>query len=48
MLKLVPNAFDKEQHVLHYEETYIKTHRLLEFNQSQLLKVYVDFNTTKE
>ena len=52
--KLVPNLFDKEEYVLHYEnlELYLrlelklkKVHRVLELNQSQLLKAYVEFHT---
>ena len=52
--KLLPNVFDKEKFVLHYEnlqlETRIKTkkiHHILEFNQSQWLKPFVEFNTHK-
>ena len=40
----------KEKYVLHYEETRIinkKIHRILEFNQSQLLEPYTEFNTQK-
>ena len=53
--KLVPTVFDKE-YVIHYENLKLylrlglkpkKTHRILEFNQSQWLKQYVDFNTKK-
>ena len=52
--KLVPNFFDKEKYVIHYENLKLylrlglklkKLHRVLEFNQSQWLKHYVDFNT---
>ena len=55
--KLVPNFFDKEKYVLHYEnfQLYLrlglhlkKIHRVLEFNQSQWLKPYIEFNTQKE
>ena len=54
--KLVPNFSDKENYVLHYKnlqlilETRIRTkkiHRVLEFNQSQWLKPYIEFNTPK-
>ena len=53
---MVPNLFDKEKYVLHYEnlELYLKLglelkiHRALEFNQSQWLKLYVKFNTQKK
>ena len=50
--KLVPNFFDKEKHVLHYEnlQLYLKLktiHRVLEFNQSQWLKSYIEFKTQK-
>ena len=54
--KLVPNFFDKEKCVIHYENLKLylrlglklkKIHRILKFNQSQWLKQYVDFNTQK-
>ena len=54
--KLVPNLFDKEKYVLHYEnlQRYLrlelklkKTHRVLEISQSQWIKQYVEFNTQK-
>ena len=50
--KLVPNFFYKEKHVLHYEnlQLYLKLktiHRVLEFNQSQWLKSYIEFKTQK-
>ena len=50
------NFFDKEKYVLHYENLQLylrlvlklkKIHRLLEFNQSQLLKLYVQFSPQK-
>ena len=52
--KLVPNLFDKEKCMIHYEnlrlylrlELKLKNH-VLEFNLSQWLKRYVDFNTQK-
>ena len=53
---LVPNVFDKEKYVTHYEnlETLLKIrteakkiHHVLEFNQSQWLKQNVEFNTKK-
>ena len=52
--KLVPNFFDKEKYVIHYEnlKLYLKLglklkniHRVLNFNQSQWVKQYVEFNT---
>ena len=55
--KLAANIFDKEKHVIHYEnfKLYLrlglklkKMHRVLAFNQSQYLKQYIDFNTQKE
>ena len=54
--KLVPNFFDQEKYVIHYEnlQRYLrlrlklkKIHRVFEFNQSQWLKQYVEFNTQK-
>ena len=46
--------FDKEKYLLHYEKLQLylrlglkKIHRVLEFNQSQWLKQYVEFNTQK-
>ena len=54
--KLAANIFDKEKHVIHYEnfKLYLrlglklkKMHRVLAFNQSQYLKQYIDFNTQK-
>ena len=54
--KLVPDFFDKEKYVLHYEnfQLYLrlglklkKIHRVLEFIQSQWLKPYIEFNTQK-
>ena len=55
--KLVLNFFDKEKHVIHYEKLQIylrvgmklkKIYPVLEFNQSEWLKQYVEFNTQKE
>ena len=55
--KLVPNFFDKENYVLHYENVQLylrsglklkKIYRVLEFNQSQWLKPYAEFNTKQE
>ena len=55
--KLVPNISDKEKYVLRYEnlELYLrlgfklkKMHCALEFNQSQWLKPYIEFNTQKK
>ena len=54
--KLVPNLFDKEKYVLHYENLQLylklglklkKMHRVLEINQSQWLKPYIAFKTQK-
>ena len=49
----MPNFFDKEKYVLHFEYLRLglklkKMHHLLEFNQSQWLKLYVEFNTEKQ
>ena len=52
--KLVPDFFDKEKYVLHYENLQLylrlglklkKIHRVSEFNQSQWLKPFIEFNT---
>ena len=52
----MPNFFDKEKYVIHYENLKLylrlrlklkKIHRVLEFNQSQWLNQYVEFNTKK-
>ena len=54
--KLVPNLFDKEKNVIHYENLKLyfrlglklkKIHRVLESNQSQWLKPYIELNTRK-
>ena len=54
--KLVPKFFDKEKHVLHYEnlQLYLRLqlklkeiHCILGFNQPQQLKPYIEFNTQK-
>ena len=50
--KLVRNFFDKEKYVLYYENLQLyfflkKIHCVLEFNQSQWLKPYIEFNTQK-
>ena len=53
--KLLPNFFNKEKYVIHYEnlELYLrwglklKIYRVLEFNQSQWLKQHVELNTQK-
>ena len=48
--KLVPNFFDKKKYVATLLETRIKTKKIchiLEFNQSQSLKPYIEFNTQK-
>ena len=51
--KLAPNFFDKEKYEINYENLQLyltlglelKIHGILEFNQSQWLKQYVEFNT---
>ena len=54
--KLVHNFFDKEKYVFRYENLQLylrlglklkKIHHVLEFNQSQWLKPYVEFNMQK-
>ena len=54
--KLVPNIFEKENYMLHYESLQIylrlglkikKNQRVLEFNQSQWLNLYIEFNAQK-
>ena len=49
--------FDKEKYVLHYEKLQLylriglklkEIHRILEFNQLQQLKSYIELNTKKE
>ena len=54
--ELVPNLFDKEKYGIHYENLkfYLKLglklktiHDVLEFKQSQWLKIYIEFNTQK-
>ena len=54
--KLLPNFLDKEKYVIHYENLKMYSRfelklkdilRILEFNQSQWLKQYVEFNTQK-
>ena len=51
--QLVPNLFDKERYLIHYEnfQLYLRlglkqknVHRVLEFNHSQWLKQYIEFN----
>ena len=53
---LVADFFDKEKYVVHYKNLKLylrlglrlkKIHRVLEFNQSQWLKQYIEFNTQK-
>ena len=53
---LVSDFLDKEKYMLHYENLQLylilglklkKINRVLEFNQSQWLKPYVEFNTKK-
>ena len=52
--KLAPNLYDKKNYIVHYRNLkyYLamgmevtRVHRVLEFNQSDWLKSYVDFNT---
>ena len=54
--KLVSNVFDKENYMIHCENLQLylilrlklkKIHCVLEFNQSQWLKPYIEFNTQK-
>ena len=53
--KLEPNFFEKEKYVIHYELATLlkirietkKIYCVLEFNKSQWLKQYVEFNTQK-
>ena len=54
--KLVPNFFDKEKYVIHYEnlKLYMRLglklkiiHCVLEFNRSEWLEQYFEFNTQK-
>ena len=51
--QLVPKLFDKERYLIHYEnfQLYLRlglkqknVHRVLEFNHSQWLKQYIEFN----
>ena len=53
----MPNLFNKEKYVIHdvnlqrllkIRIAAKKIHRVLEFNQSQWLKQYVEFNTHKK
>ena len=54
--KIVSKFFDKKQYVFHYENLQLylrlglklkKIHHVLEFNQSQQLKPYIELNTQK-
>ena len=53
---LLPNFFNEEMYVIHYENLKLylrlelklrKMYRVLELNQSQWLNQYVEFNTQK-
>ena len=52
--KLIPTLNEKEKYMLHYRNLHLytdlglKVHRVLEFNQSLLLKQYVDSTLKKE
>ena len=55
--KLVLYFFDKEKYLIHYEnlQPFLrlglkqkKIHRVLEFNQSQWVNPYIEFNTQKK
>ena len=55
--KLIPDFFDKEKYVLHHENLQLylklglkfkKLYRLLEFNQSQWLKQFIEFRKRKK
>ena len=52
----MPNFFNKEKYVIHYENLQLylrlglklrKIHLVLEFSQSQWLKPYIEFNKEK-
>ena len=52
----MPNLFDKEKYVIHYEKLQFclrlglklkEIHHVLEFSQSQWLKAYIESNTQK-
>ena len=46
----MPNFFDKEKYVLHHEklQLYLRLGlKQIQFNQSQWLKPYIEFNTEK-
>ena len=54
--KLVTNFFEEGKYVIHYKNLQVflrlglklkKIHRILEFNQSQWLKPYTEFDTQK-
>ena len=54
--KLIPKLRDKKEYMLHYHNLQLyldlglkikKIHRVLKFDQSPLLKQYINFNTEK-
>ena len=54
--KLIPNLYDKKKYVCHYRNLklyleqgleLVEVHRVLAFDQSDYLKKYIDFNTSK-
>ena len=56
MTKLVPTLQNKEKYILHNEtlKLYLrlgmrltKIHKVIKFQQSQWLKIYIDFNARK-